>query len=48
MKSTQNMLAAILGIVVVIQMGSVHAEPVPVRYPEGVTHGFLVLRTLQG
>ena len=42
------MLAAILGIVLLLQLGSVHAEPVPVRYAEGVTHGFLVLRTLQG
>lgn len=42
------MLAAILGVVLLLQMGTVHAEPVPVRYAEGVTHGFLVLRTLQG
>ena len=42
------MLAAILGIVLLLQPGSVHAEPVSVRYAEGVTHGFLVLRTLQG
>lgn len=42
------MLAAILGIVFLLQLDSVHAEPVPVRYTEGVTHGFLVLRTLQG
>jgi len=42
------MLAAILGVVLLLQMGIVHAEPVPVRYAEGVTHGFLVLRTLQG
>jgi hypothetical protein len=47
MESTQ-MLAAILGIVLSLQLGSVHADPVPVRYAEGVTHGFLVLRTLQG
>jgi hypothetical protein len=24
------------------------AEPIPVRYPEGTTHGFLALRTLDG
>jgi hypothetical protein len=48
MESTENMLAAILGIVLLLQLGSVHAKPVPVRYAEGVTHGFLVLRTLQG
>ena len=42
------MRAAILGIALMLQLGGVHAEPVPVRYPEGVTHGFLVLRTLQG
>jgi hypothetical protein len=42
------MLTAILGVVLLLQMGTVHAEPVAVRYVEGVTHGFLVLRTLQG
>ena len=42
------MLAAILGIALLLQLGRLHAEPVPVRYPEGVTRGFLVLRTLQG
>ncbi len=46
--STQYILAAILGVVLLLQMGPVQGEPVPVRYPEGVTHGFLVLRTLQG
>jgi hypothetical protein len=48
MESTQSMRATILGIVLMLQLGGVHAEPVLVRYPEGVTHGFLVLRTLQG
>jgi hypothetical protein len=42
------MRAAILGVVLLLQIGPVQGEPVPVRYPEGVTHGFLVLRTLQG
>lgn len=42
------MLAAIIGSVLSLQLASAHAEPIPVRYPEGVTHGFLVLRTLQG
>jgi hypothetical protein len=26
----------------------VHAEPIPVRYPQGSGHGFLALRTLEG
>jgi hypothetical protein len=31
-----------------LQLNSVAAESVVVRYPEGVAHGFLVLRTLDG
>src|SRR5450631_2445424 len=42
------MLSTILGIVLSLQVGSVHADPVPVRFAEGVTRSFLVLRTLQG
>ena len=42
------MSATIIGIVFLLRLASAHADPVPVRYPEGVAHGFLVLRTLQG
>jgi hypothetical protein len=27
---------------------SAPAEPIPVRYPQGSSHGFLVLKTLEG
>jgi hypothetical protein len=42
------MFPVILGIVLLLQLGSAHAQPIPVRYPEGVTRGFLVLRTTEG
>src|SRR6516165_1731522 len=32
----------------VITVAAAAADPVTVRYPEGETHGFLVLRSLQG
>jgi hypothetical protein len=35
-------------LVHLLQLNSVAAESVVVRYPEGVAHGFLVLRTLDG
>ena len=31
-----------------LQPGPLTAEPIPVRYPEGTTHGFLALRTSAG
>jgi hypothetical protein len=46
--TVQHALGLVLGIVLSLQICVVQAEPVAVRYPEGVTHGFLVLRTLQG
>jgi hypothetical protein len=39
---------AILGIILLLPLGDVHAEPVSVRYAEGVARGFVVMRTLQG
>src|SRR4051794_9592020 len=33
---------------ILIQPGSLSAESIPVRYPEGTVHGFLALRTLEG
>src|SRR5829696_3618867 len=36
-------------IVLALLTGSVvHTEPITVRYPEGLVHGFLVLRSLDG
>jgi hypothetical protein len=34
--------------VILLQPSSLSAESIPVRYPEGTTHGFLALRTLEG
>jgi len=33
---------------ILLQSGPLSAEPIPVRYPEGTTHGFLALRTPEG
>jgi hypothetical protein len=34
--------------IVVLQLGALRAEPIPVRYREGTEHGFLAVRTLEG
>ena len=41
-------LCALVSIVTVCSAVIVRAEPVAVRHPEGIVHGFLVLRTLDG
>ena len=41
-------LAAPASVLVLIAMASAAADPVTVRSPEGTTHGFLLLRSLQG
>lgn len=43
-----SVLAALLVGRALLQAGAVQAEPVAVRYSEGVVHGFLVLSTLEG
>ena len=43
-----NLLAVVLLFAVVLRPGVLVAEPVAVRYTEGLVHGFLVLRTLEG
>jgi hypothetical protein len=43
-----SLLAALLACGALLAPGGVWAEPVAVRYAEGVVHGFLVLRTLTG
>jgi hypothetical protein len=44
----RDMYLAVLGIVLLLPIGDVQAELVPVRYAEGVARGFVVMRTLQG
>jgi hypothetical protein len=41
-------LAAPVSLLALLSLASAAAEPVAVRFPEGTTHGFLVLRSLQG
>jgi len=43
-----RLLGGVLLFVVVVLPGVVAGEPVAVRYTEGLVHGFLVLRTLEG
>ena len=43
-----QMLATLLGSAVLLSADVLMAEPVAVRYTEGSSHGFLVLRTLNG
>jgi len=33
---------------ILLQLGALPAEPIPVRYREGTNHGFLAVRTLEG
>ncbi len=40
--------AAIAAVLSLVAGVAVHGEPVEVRYPEGLVHGFLDLRTLDG
>jgi hypothetical protein len=35
-------------VAILLQPSRLSGEPIPVRYPEGTTHGFLALRTLEG
>jgi hypothetical protein len=41
-------IAIIIGLLLTLVPTLVSAEPIPVKYAEGVTHGFLVLRGEQG
>ncbi len=38
----------VVGIGSLLSIVGLHGEPVTVRHPEGITHGFLALRTLEG
>ncbi len=42
------LLVPILLVAILVQPVPLRADPVPVRYPEGSTHGFLALRSLEG
>jgi hypothetical protein len=37
-----------LALAMLLQWGALSADPLPVRHPEGLVHGFLVLRALDG
>jgi hypothetical protein len=37
-----------LFVAILCQSGPLSAESIPIRYPEGTTHGFVALRTLEG
>ena len=43
-----RLLIAVLACAALLQPNALRADPVPVRYNEGLTHGFLVLQTLEG
>jgi hypothetical protein len=43
-----ELISALLAGGVVLWTGALGAEPVSVRYPEGLVHGFLSLKTLEG
>jgi isoprenylcysteine carboxyl methyltransferase (ICMT) family protein YpbQ len=46
---TKSKVIALIGSVVVLLASQrLYGEPVPVRHTEGIVHGFLVLRTLEG
>lgn len=46
---TKTMRRVVLGLTLVLQWPwSLEAAPVPVRFAEGVTHGFLLLHTIDG
>src|SRR5262245_54439277 len=45
----RSMRLTITGLVAsIVAANSIGAEPVTVRYSEGIVHGFLVLKTLEG
>ncbi len=40
--------SAFLLLLLFLTRGPLRADPIPVRYPQGTTHGFLTLRTMEG
>jgi hypothetical protein len=47
MRIRRDLLSSLL-VAILVQPGSMPADPIAVRYPEGSAHGFLVVRTLEG
>ena len=47
-RATCTFMAAILVVVVVLVNSPANAAPVPVRFPEGVAHGYFLVRSLVG
>jgi hypothetical protein len=45
---SRSLRVLVFGVLLLLRQGGSCADPLPVRHPEGVTHGFLDLRTLQG
>jgi hypothetical protein len=43
-----RLLVAVLACAALLQPNALRADPVPVCYTEGLTHGFLILQTLEG
>ena len=48
LRTRKGRAGAIVGVVAAICTQALAAEPVAVRHTEGIVHGFLVLRTLEG
>jgi hypothetical protein len=46
--ASRSMCAFFSFLMTVLLAGSLDAEPIPVRYPQGSAHGFLALRTVEG
>jgi hypothetical protein len=44
----RSMCALFFSLITVGIAAPLHAEPIPVRYPQGSAHGFLALRTTEG
>jgi hypothetical protein len=38
----------LFSLITILIAAPLHAEPIPVRYPQGSAHGFLALRTVEG
>jgi hypothetical protein len=44
----RSMCAFFSSLITILIAAALHAEPIPVRYPQGSAHGFLALRTVEG
>ncbi len=48
MHGLSGRFSGLLLLAAVLLKASLHAESIPVRYPQGSAHGFLALTTLEG